>query len=138
MTPDELLPHAGEMVLLDRIVSWDEAGALCVTNAHLRPGNPLRCGDRLPTICGVEFALQAAAVHGAMRGGKKRRAYVALLRDVDWTVERLDDSTLGQLQVAAHLVGETEGGVIYDLHIGGAAGDTLLTGRAVIAWTQET
>lgn len=138
MTPDELLPHAGEMVLLDRVVSWDEAGALCVTNAHLRPSNPLRRGDRLPAICGAEFALQAAAVHGAMRHGEKRRAYVALLRDVDWTVERLDDATLGELHVAARLVGETEVGVIYDLHIGSAVGDTLLTGRAVIAWTQET
>lgn len=137
MTPAELLPHAGAMVLLDRIIAWDEAGALCAATSHLSPINPLRHGRILPVICGAEFVLQAAAVHGALRGGDRRRGYVASLRDVAWMVERLDDPALGELRAGARLVGEAEGGVIYDLHLGSEAGDTLLTGRAVIAWPRN-
>jgi predicted hotdog family 3-hydroxylacyl-ACP dehydratase len=137
MTPGELLPHAGAMVLLDRVIFWDEAGALCAATAHLNLTNPLRHGRTLPAICGAEFALQAAAVHGALRGGDRRRGYVALLRDVAWMVERLDDPALGELRAGARLVSEAEGGVIYDLHLGSEAGDTLLTGRAVIAWPRS-
>jgi predicted hotdog family 3-hydroxylacyl-ACP dehydratase len=137
MTPGELLPHAGAMVLLDRVIAWDEAGALCAATAHLDPANPLRRGQMLPAICGAEFVLQAAAVHGALRGGERRRGYVAVLRDVAWMVERLDDPALGELRAGARLVSEEEGGVIYDLHLGSEASDTLLTGRAVIAWPRN-
>ena len=53
MTLAELLPHAGAMVLLDRVIAWDEAGALCAATAHLDSTNPLRRGRMLPAICGA-------------------------------------------------------------------------------------
>ena len=72
-----------------------------------------------------------------MRGGAQPGPYVAALRDVSWMVERLDDPALGELRAGARLVSEAEGGAIYDLHLGSEAGDTLLTGRAVIAWPRN-
>ena len=134
MTPAELLPHADAMVLLDRVIAWDGVSVLCAATAHLDPANPLRRCGKLPAICGAEFTLQAAALHGALRGGGVRRGYVALLRDVAWMVERLDDQELGELRVGARLLSEEAGGVIYDLHLSSERGDTLLTGRAIIAW----
>ena len=88
----------------------------------------------LPAVCGLEFALQAAAMHGALRDGRAPRGYVAVLRDVAWNVERLDDPALGELRAGARLVGEESGGVIYDLELTAETGATLLRGRAVIAW----
>ncbi len=61
MTPAALLPHAGAMVLIDRVVAWTDHEAVCATRAHLAPGNPLRRGGMLPAICGMEIALLAAA-----------------------------------------------------------------------------
>ena len=122
------------MVLLDRVISWDAGSAICAVVSHLDPANPLRREGMLPAVCGAEFALQAAAVHGGLRGGGVRRGYVALLRDVVWLVDRLDDPALGELRAEARLVGEESGGVIYDLKLSAEAGGALLTGRAVIAW----
>jgi predicted hotdog family 3-hydroxylacyl-ACP dehydratase len=133
MKPHGLLAHGGAMMLLDRVVSWDGDSVLCSVMSHLDPHNPLRRDGMLPAVCGLEFALQAAAVHGVMRGGTAR-AYVAVLRDVDWTVDRLDDPALGELQAAAKLVAEESSGLIYDLKLSAASGQTLIQGRAVIAW----
>ncbi|UPY37586.1 hypothetical protein [Sediminicoccus sp. KRV36] len=138
MTPAELLPHGGAMVLLDRILDWNDAQAVCGTRAHLAAGNPLRRGGILPAVCGIEIALQAAAVHGAMRGGgAAQRGYVAVLRDLAWSVERLDDPELGELRATARLVSEESGGVIYDLELNAEDGRMLLQGRAVIAWPKQ-
>ncbi len=136
MTPADLLPHGGAMVLLDRIVGWDEVQAVCATRAHVAPGNPLRHRGALPAICGIEIVLQAAAVHGALRGGGRKgvRGYLAVLRDVRWNVDRLDDPDLGELRATARMVREETGGVIYDLELSAEDGRSLLLGRAVIAW----
>lgn len=135
MTPAELLPHAGAMVLLDRVVAWNDAEALCATRAHLAPENPLRRGGLLPAIAGIEIALQAAAVHGALRaGGGARSGVVAVMRDVSWSVARLDDPGLGELRALARLVSEESGGVIYDLELSAEDGRKLVGGRAIIAW----
>ena len=135
MTPAALLPHAGAMVLLDRIVDWNDHEAICATRAHLAPQNPLRRDGTLPAICGMEMALQAAAVHGALRGGGSARSgVVAVLRDVTWSVARLDDARLGELRALARLVKEEAGGVIYELELNAEDGRSLVRGRAVIAW----
>jgi predicted hotdog family 3-hydroxylacyl-ACP dehydratase len=135
MTPAELLPHGGAMVLLDRIMTWNDAEAVCATSAHLSPQNPLRREGGLSAVCGIEIALQAAAVHGALRGGGRApRGYVAVLRDVAWSVERLDEPGLGELRASAHLVSEESGGVIYDLELSAEDGRRLVSGRAIIVW----
>lgn len=58
---------------------------------------------------------------------------MAVLRDVAWSVERLDDPT-GELRAAARLVSEESGGVIYELELNAEDGRKLVSGRAVIAW----
>ena len=99
-----------------------------------RPEVPRR-DHALPAICGVEFMLQTAAMHGALRGGGSTpRGYLAVLRDVELLVDRLDDPALGELRARATLVSEESGGVIYDLELHAANGAPLLQGRAVIAW----
>lgn len=123
------------MVLLDRVIRWDASHIVCGAWSHLHPANPLRDAGRLACVCGIEYALQAAAVHGALlAGGKAQRAgYAASLRNVLLHVDRLDDAALGQLSVRAELASQETFGMVYDFVLESAAGLPLLTGRFSIA-----
>lgn len=130
-----LLPHAGAMVLLHRVEAWDAGHVLCRARSHLDLANPLRRDGRLAACCGLEYALQAAALHGALRAGgvAQRAGYVAALRGVALHADRLDDPALGDLRILAQLEHEEPGGIVYTLGLTAADGTPLLSGRATIA-----
>ena len=87
---EALIPHAGPMVLLDRVLSVDRRSIRCEAVSHGAPDNPLRVDGRLPAICGAEYGAQAAAVHGpAASGAKQRAGQVVLLRNIVWEVPDL-------------------------------------------------
>jgi predicted hotdog family 3-hydroxylacyl-ACP dehydratase len=129
------MPHAGAMVLLDRVVRWDQAGILCAARSHLDPANPLRHAGRLASVCGIEYALQAAALHGALlaNGQKQPAGYAASLRAIALNAERLDDEALGELSIAATLATSEAFGMVYDFTVASAASVPLLSGRFSIA-----
>ena len=91
---ERLIPHAGAMCLLDGVLSWDAALVRCISSSHRARDNPMRRDGRLGILCGVEYAAQAMALHGALvRGGDPVRApvgYLASLRALTCHVERLD------------------------------------------------
>ncbi len=128
-----LIPHAGAMCLLDEVVSWDAAHILCRSASHRRNDHPLARDGQLPAVCGVEYAAQAMAVHGALSGPdgtEPTGGYLASLRDVACQVERLD-SLRGDLEIEAEqLLGEA-GRVIYRFAIR-CDGRKLLSGRAAV------
>ena len=64
-----LIPHKGASVLLDRVVAWSAGEIVAETRSHLEAGNPLRREGRLEMVCGIEYGLQAAALHGALLNG---------------------------------------------------------------------
>jgi predicted hotdog family 3-hydroxylacyl-ACP dehydratase len=129
-----LIPHGGSMMLLDTAERWDAAGILCLSRRHLDPVNPLRRRGVLPAVAGIEFGLQAAALHGALTGGRAQQAgFLALLRDVVLSCQRLDDARLGVLSVDARLDRREAGGLIYSFSISSERGKEVLLGRAVIA-----
>ena len=69
-----LIPHAGTMCLLDRVIAWDERAIACRSGAAIAtPDNPLRAERPPRRACGIEYAAQAMAVHGAA-GRRGRRA----------------------------------------------------------------
>jgi predicted hotdog family 3-hydroxylacyl-ACP dehydratase len=129
----QLIPHAGTMCLLDGVLDWDETSIRCRSQQHRAPGNPLRHGERLGVLCGIEFAAQAMAVHGRLSGavGEKPRAgYLASLRDIKCHADRLDllenDLTIEATQV----MGDHER-VMYSFNV--SAGDIpLVSGRATV------
>ncbi|HUU72054.1 MAG TPA: hydroxymyristoyl-ACP dehydratase [Burkholderiales bacterium] len=65
----DLIPHAGAMCLLERVIEYDDASICCEARSHLDVDNPLRHNGRLSTLCGIEYAGQAMALHGALRAG---------------------------------------------------------------------
>ena len=97
MAPIEtLLPHAGRMRLIDRVVSYDEQTIVCESDSHRAADHPLAEAGVLSIICGLEYGAQAMAIHGALlaNGGapaaRTRHGYLVAASDLRWTVERLD------------------------------------------------
>lgn len=133
-----LVPHHGNMCLLDSVESWDETQIVCHAASHADPANPLRDGERLPAVCGIEYAAQAMAVHGGLlardRGGKPAAGFLASARDVVLHVERLDDIP-GMLTVRAEKLAGEGGRMLYQFRISGD-GRELLSGRAAVVLTE--
>lgn len=134
------IPHQGAMCLLDAVLSWDDDRISCRATSHGAAGNPLRAHGRLGAACGVEYAAQAMAVHGALVGESRhggdgasapaRAGYLASLREVILYVERLD-TVGGPLTVNAERITGDANTVLYSFAVQDAA-QTLLTGRAVV------
>ena len=77
---------------------------------------------------GVEYAAQAVAVHGGLTSrSEQQKGYLAALRDLVCSVERLDDEP-DDLVVRATRVAAESGRLLYDFRIE-AGGRELLKGR---------
>jgi len=116
------------MCLLDRALRWDGTHILCETERHRDPENPLRRDGILPAVCGIEFALQAMALHGALGTGKPQPAgFVSSLRALELRADRLDDIP-GPLRIEAEALIAEPAGFIYRFAIGG----DLIAGQAAV------
>ena len=86
------IPHQGAMCLLDEVLDYDAQQARCRSGSHRTSDNPLRSHGRLGVACGIEYAAQAMAIHGALaHGGRSEAGFLASVRDVQLAVARLDD-----------------------------------------------
>jgi len=136
------IPHHGRMCLLDEVMEWDAQHIRCRSGSHRLPDHPLRSQGRLGAACGIEYAAQAMAVHGALAGGAladagKGRSEVGLLaglRDVRLHVLRLDDIE-SDLICDALLVAGDQGSALYEFAIRSEAElQRLLSGRATVVF----
>jgi predicted hotdog family 3-hydroxylacyl-ACP dehydratase len=130
----ELIPHAGAMCLLESVEEWDARRIRCVARGHRSAANPLRVGDCLPAVGGVEYAAQAMAVHGGLSGktgGRPRTGYLASLRDVECRRARLDDLE-GDLVVEAERIAGEGAQAIYRFRV--RVGEVeVVSGQALVA-----
>jgi predicted hotdog family 3-hydroxylacyl-ACP dehydratase len=134
----QLIPHQGAMCLLDTALDWSTTDITCSAWSHLTPDNPLRRDGRLHAVCGVEYGLQAAALHGALVNGSRQSArYLAALRDVDLRADWLDEPSLGALRVTAMQELFMPHGLIYRFAVAAEGGTVLLSGRAILAAPAE-
>lgn len=88
-----LLPHAGAMLLIDTVERWDRQQILCTSDHHRSADHPLRHADRLACIHAIEYAAQAAAIHGGLLGAGACAPLRVLgaIRDARFARDRLDD-----------------------------------------------
>jgi len=130
------IPHKGSMCLLDEVLGWDAARIVCRSGSHRRADNPLRAHGRLGAACGVEYAAQAMAVHGAIiascaqtiaRGG-----LLTSVRNLLLQVSRLDDLEADLIASAERLAGD-EGSALYGFTVSSGARE-VLSGRASIVF----
>ncbi|MBR8238745.1 hotdog family protein [Burkholderia sp. AU42008] len=127
------IPHAGAMCVLDSVDAWDAERIRCTATRHRDPHNPLRTHGRLASVCGIEYAAQAMAVHGALLGAPEARprvGYLASVRNVDAFVDRLDTFEAPLIVDAQRVSGDGRS-VLYDFAL--RCGErVLLSGRAAV------
>lgn len=135
------IPHQGAMCLLDEVVAWSPERIHCTSSSHRNADNPLRADDRLGAACGIEYAAQAMAVHGALLTGDQtvdqppRQGFLASVRGVQLNVDQLDDIE-GRLDVEAERLSGDDNNVLYRFEVRGA-GRLLLAGRAAVILNAE-
>jgi predicted hotdog family 3-hydroxylacyl-ACP dehydratase len=128
------LPHQGRMCLLDRLQSWSADAIRCTAGNHSDADHPLRTAGGLLAACGIEYAAQAMALHGALNaapGAAPAAGLLASVRGVRLRVSRLD-TVPGVLVVSARqLAGDTTlASYGFTLHDEG--GTLLVEGRATV------
>lgn len=130
-----MLPHAGQMCLLEQVARWHETEIECIALSHLDLTNPLRFDSKLPAHAGIEYCAQAIAIHGYLTSGggqgSPKRGYLAVVLGTHWNIDRLD-RCIGPLQVIATKQVTLQQGVSYAFAIK-HQGHDLLTGQAIVA-----
>ncbi|MDE2050202.1 MAG: hotdog family protein [Gammaproteobacteria bacterium] len=130
------IPHKGRMCLLEEVLSWDTGRIRCRATSHRMADNPLRAHGRLGAACGVEYAAQAMAVHGAIMaqttGATARAGLLTSVRNLVLLVNRLDDLETDLIASAERIAGD-EGSTLYEFTVS-SAGRELLSGRAGIVF----
>ena len=124
------------MCLLDEVVAWNATRIECRSSTHRALDNPLRADGRLGAACGIEYAAQAMAVHGALIASTPNAlpviAYLASVRSVTLYVSRLDEVE-ADLVARGQRVMSDNSAVQYEFSVLG--GDSLLlSGRATIVF----
>ena len=142
VTPDiaSLVPHAGRMCLLERVLDWDESTVTLATVTHRDPANPLRSDGRLRAIHLCEYGAQAMAVHGGLRarsrGERAQPGMLVSLRDVLLDCDDVHD-LVGELLITARCVRESPSAWQYDFRV--SHGTRLLAqGRATVSLASGT
>jgi predicted hotdog family 3-hydroxylacyl-ACP dehydratase len=128
-----LIPHAGEMCLLDGVIDWSATSIRCLSRRHMAEDNPLRSHARLGAVCGIEFAAQAMALHGSLCAGGADRpphGYLASVRQVTCRCDRLDRFATDLTIEAERLAGD-ERQAMYRFALR-CADIELLSGRAAV------
>jgi predicted hotdog family 3-hydroxylacyl-ACP dehydratase len=142
------------MCLLDEVLEWDADHIRCRSISHRAPDNPLFAHGRLGSACGVEYAAQAMAVHGALLAGaasatssgpvagpaigpapasgpaKPAAGFLASVRGVRFHVLRLDDVMEDLICEAVRMAGDGST-ALYEFQVRSATG-CLLSGRATV------
>jgi predicted hotdog family 3-hydroxylacyl-ACP dehydratase len=128
------IPHAGRMCLLDQVLHWDADRVSCSSGGHRAPDHPLRAHGRLGIACGIEYAAQTMAVHGALTAQASRArstaGLLASVRGVRWHALRLDDVDSDLICDAARIAGD-QGGALYEFELRSLT-RRLMSGRATV------
>jgi predicted hotdog family 3-hydroxylacyl-ACP dehydratase len=128
------IPHHGRMCLLDEVINWSLERICCRSGGHRAADHPLRAHGRLGVACGIEFAAQAMAVHGALVAdapdAKPPAGFLASVRGVHLHVARLDDVQSDLICDALRIAGD-RGTILYEFELRSAT-MPLLSGRATV------
>lgn len=134
----QLIPHAGDMCLLEGVLEWDEKRIRCLGRSHREAANPLRVAGHLHAMSAIEYAAQAMATHGALTGrtrGRPRAGYLVSLRDVTCH-EIVLDELAGDLTVEAETLVADAGRVLYRFSV--RVGNTdVVGGRAMVVLDED-
>jgi predicted hotdog family 3-hydroxylacyl-ACP dehydratase len=137
----DLIPHAGDMCLLDGVVAWDDTTIHATSSSHVLDTHPLRSEHGLHAVHLAEYGAQAMAVHGALRARDQgvtepRQGMLVSLRGVKLAVGRVD-TLHGTLHVHAECLIADEAGAQYMFRIE-HDGVEIASGRAAVIHPRVT
>ncbi|MEE4331784.1 MAG: hypothetical protein V2J10_13025 [Wenzhouxiangella sp.] len=115
---ENLVPHAGRMVLLADILACTEESIACRAVIDPKDHHPLAVDGVVPASALVEYAGQAMAVHGGLRaepGAPPRPGRLVALRQLDLAIDAI--ATPLEVTVRAQCLGGDESGQIYRFQI---------------------
>lgn len=134
------IPHQGSMCLLESVQTWDQEKIVCHANSHRALDNPLRAHGQLGIACGIEYAAQAMAVHGALlapaNSTRPKVGYLVSVRGVTMAVTRLDDINTN-LVISASCMMANENNMLYQFTVT-ANHQLLLEGRAAVVLNADS
>lgn len=134
------IPHQGGMCLLDSVICWDEQSITCTSTTHQSMTNPLQFNGRLNTACGIEYAAQAMAVHGALlapdKQSRPRAGFLVSVRGAKIYCQYLDDKEQ-VLTINAECLNKNEDNLLYTFTVK-AENTLLLEGRAAVMTNTES
>jgi predicted hotdog family 3-hydroxylacyl-ACP dehydratase len=121
------------MCLLDSVRCWSGTEIVCIASSHRDTDHPLATDGFLNSVCGIEYAAQAMAVHGGLIAASGRRpasGYLASVRDVTCHIARLD-LLADDIEVSATQLASDAAGAVYAfvLRCGTV---TIIEGRAAV------
>jgi len=131
---EALIPHSGRMCLIDTVVQWGpnsiECQGVCDQATH-----PLLREGRLPSTSAIEYAGQAAAVHGALldKAKEAKAGFLGKLTEISFSSNIIEKEE-GPLNIVAHLVSRSEQGCIYKFEVTGAI-HFVATGQFMIVFS---
>lgn len=114
----KLIPHTGNMVLLDEISQWDNNSITATALSKTLHDNPLleeSDNYHFDSILLIEYAAQAAAVHAALLAsglGEQRPAYIGAVKNVAIMQPSLDPTLTTTIKASMLLANAS--GAIYD------------------------
>lgn len=136
-----LMPHQGDMMLLDRLVSRTPDEIVCLGWTPGDDAHPLREMDedgraRIPASAALEYAAQAIALHGVLKGRGEnvapKSAFIAGLQDMRWRAAPLAAADWPIEMRARTLGGLGEAGAKYEVVVTDASGEEILRGEALV------
>jgi predicted hotdog family 3-hydroxylacyl-ACP dehydratase len=136
LTPTDIarrIPHEGAMSLLDAVLAWDRDGIVCRSPVP-DAGHALAEDAGVPAVAAIEYAAQAAALHGALVDDRvqPRGGVLAKVADVTLHVPRLDGAR-GALRIRADALGRSTAGCLYAFEVSDAD-RRLVSGRLMVAF----
>lgn len=126
----DLIPHSGNMCLIDQVSEWNEEFIHCCTFSHLAADNPLKDANGFSTIMLLEYGAQAMAIHGGILSGQKKPGFLAVIRDAILHSENINHIKK-HLLINANAIGLSTAGAMYSFQIS-ANNETLLEASATV------
>ena len=128
-----LIPHAGDMALIDTVEAWHASSIHATGERHSADGHPLRNAAGLHAVHLIEYGAQAAAVHSALLGDVDvRGGRLVSLRDVQLAVDYVD-LAYGRLDVQAQRHDADQRGAHYAFQVE-QHGRRLASGRLTVTY----
>lgn len=139
---EALIPHARAMSLLTKVVEVSNDHIRCTSISHRSRDNPLRDQDGLAAVNLVEYAAQAAAVHGpcwelqaaagSADASPSAGGFVVALKGIQLGAINDISTVNDELNIEVRKLLKNADGLIYQFEVNTKGGHSLATGRLTV------